>query len=471
MGDYKSDFVIITALNKPEFEGLKRIIRELPKREGYGFLGEIREIKDSPGIYVGRIGPAEKPFRFYAGSQLYPGMVSAATLATKMIQRYKPRYIVMLGIAAGFADKKMHPGSVLIADFVANYQQGKTSKKGFQRDGTGLPLNANLKGLLDRHKDDIMNQLNDAMAPLLSRNLQAYIGPIVTGSQVVASQAIMDGIKNSLRKVVGVEMEGFAIFQATTEADDPKPLPLLIKSVCDFGNESKNDKFQKLAAYTSAYFFLKFALDYLEPTELDAVEPSGVELTPWQHMKDREEARLAQLLNKCKRRSLVKFISITGRSFLDPEIKRHMEYEARDPFENAIKRGAKFQGVLLDPKCTEAKCRSEIESPEKQLRNRLLMRDATSVTKKLERTSEVWKENLRIGYSQVGLASKLWLFKNEAYIEPYHFGKQEKDRSKAESALCGFSHIWIKRSAPEYELLEDHFEQLWRRCKKFWPAH
>jgi len=279
---------------------------------------------------------------------------------------------------------------------------------------------------------------------------------------VVASDEIMEGIKNSFRKVVGVEMEGFSIFQAAAEASKPNPVPMLIKSVCDYGTESKNDKYQSLAAYTSANFFLRFALKHLEPAELVDAEPPGIELVPWKHQKERENYRLTQLLDNCRKGSTVKFISITGKTFLEPEHK----FKQRDAFAEAIKRGVRFAGVLLDPKCAEAQCRSEIESPKLQRKERLFVKDSASVAKKFAKASEAWKKNLEIRYSSIGIAFKLWFFEDVAYIEPYHFGKLEEERLKPESALCGFSHVWVNKSTPEYEMLHDHFTQLWNRCQQ-----
>jgi nucleoside phosphorylase len=251
LSEYKCDFVIITALPE-EFDQLEKAIARLQ--------GKLEEVGNNSGIYKGEIGTVEKSFRFYAASQKYPGMVSGATLATRMIERYRPKHIVMVGIAAGFEAKKTPLGSVLIADFVANYQQGKITRKNFNRDGTGLPLNPELKTLLEKNKGAIMRQINEEMAPNRV-NLKAYMGPIVTGNQVVASKAVMDNLEKHWRKVIGVEMEGFAIFQTAHEADEPKPLPLLIKSICDYGNKAKNDDYHQLAAYTSADFFLRFAVN------------------------------------------------------------------------------------------------------------------------------------------------------------------------------------------------------------------
>jgi nucleoside phosphorylase len=455
MNGYQSDFVIITALVKPEFEQFKRAVRDLS--------GTMKELRDSPGVYAGSIGRGPHRFRFYAASQLSPGMVSSAVLATKMIERYRPKYLVMLGIAAGFPGRNVRPASVLIATFVTDYQKGKIDAKGFHPEGEGIPLDMELKGKFNRTKDEILAEMNREL-DVSTKPIDARLGPIATGSQVVASQDIMEGIRNTLRKAVGVEMEGFAIFHAAAEAEIPRPIPMLIKSVADFA-VNKNDKHQRDASLTSAYFFLKFALRNLQPLGLPASLHTGLELMPWKFQDEREKTRLNQMLGKARKGSTVKFISITGRQFLAPR-KRYLDLKNPDAFDEALEKGVNFSGILLDPRCSEANFRSKIESPKDRLR--LLVRDARDVSNKLRGASDAWRSHLQIRYSKVGLGFKLWIFEDVAYIEPYHFGKPKKAPT-TDTGLCGFSHLWIQRSEPEYELLDDHFQQLWNRLPKGWP--
>ena len=42
------------------------------------------------------------------------------------------------------------------------------------------------------------------------------------------------------------------VYFAANNASAPKPKALVVKSICDFANSEKDDKFQKFAAYTSA---------------------------------------------------------------------------------------------------------------------------------------------------------------------------------------------------------------------------
>jgi nucleoside phosphorylase len=72
-----------------------------------------------------------------------------------------------------------------------------------------------------------------------------------------------DNVVNS-RKVVGLEMEAYAIFQAAHLAREPRPKVLIAKSVSDFANSRKNDDAQQYAAFTSARFIYEFFTNVTE---------------------------------------------------------------------------------------------------------------------------------------------------------------------------------------------------------------
>ena len=60
-----------------------------------------------------------------------------------------------------------------------------------------------------------------------------------------------------------MEMETYGLFYSANNGFNPKPIPISIKSVCDFGDKEKADNFQKYAAFTSAKFLYEFALKEL----------------------------------------------------------------------------------------------------------------------------------------------------------------------------------------------------------------
>jgi nucleoside phosphorylase len=65
------------------------------------------------------------------------------------------------------------------------------------------------------------------------------------------------------RKLVGIEMETYGVFAAGRECTLPQPKVFALKSVCDFGDEEKNDSWQHYAAFTSAQALRVFVEKFL----------------------------------------------------------------------------------------------------------------------------------------------------------------------------------------------------------------
>lgn len=49
-------------------------------------------------------------------------------------------------------------------------------------------------------------------------------------------------------------MGSCAAVYAVNHADDPRPIPIIVKSVCDFADSKKSDEYQRFAAYSSCEF-------------------------------------------------------------------------------------------------------------------------------------------------------------------------------------------------------------------------
>jgi nucleoside phosphorylase len=196
-------------------------------------------------------------------------MPAATALAMKMIDRFKPRVLGMVGIAAGI---RAHFGDVLIADNVWDYGAGKRvaetgGKSAFLPAPDAIPLSPNLKSRFEVFglEREILREIQSAW-PGPSRTyapLQSFIGPIASGASVLADRSTLDELVLRNRKLVGVEMEAYGVFTAARDCVDPRPQTFVMKSVCDFGDDEKNDDFQAYAAFTSARYLYEFAMSEL----------------------------------------------------------------------------------------------------------------------------------------------------------------------------------------------------------------
>jgi len=262
-GEYQTDLAILTALHQVELESVLRLDAEWRVR---------RYEDDSSAYYEGRFTRADRTIRTVAAAASQPGMPAATVLAMKVINRYKPRYLALAGIAAGV---RGHFGDILIADTAWDYGAGKSIpleeyRSAFLPAPSPIPLSPNLKSRLevfglDRAVLRAIQQEWDGPGKTYAP-LQSIIGPLASGAGVLADRTVIEELLTHNRKLVGVEMETYGVFLAARECIDPKPQALSVKSICDFGDDAKNDAFQAYAAYTSSRYLYEFALSELIET-------------------------------------------------------------------------------------------------------------------------------------------------------------------------------------------------------------
>lgn len=183
------------------------------------------------------------------------GMTGAAVLSMKLIQRFRPRYLMMVGIAAGVAPKEADQfyGDVIVADMIWNYSAGKFVSAeradihfggvGFIPRPTVIQMEPRLRPYVDQAVNSEENQCH------------IHIGHMASGSTVVNSQEFLNKqVRSQFPRTAGLDMESYAVMYAAANAIAPRPSALVIKSVSDYADGEKSDDYQKFAAYTSAEF-------------------------------------------------------------------------------------------------------------------------------------------------------------------------------------------------------------------------
>ena len=262
---YLYDFAIITALEDPELRAVLHLSDD--------WIDSF-STNDATVYRIGSFHNEHKRFKVVAASAPEMGMPASAVLSMKLITQFRPRYLVMLGIAAGLPGDNRNLGDILVAERCWNYEAGKkaVTKEGqpkFLPDPMQVPLDTALREKFNhmKSKHQILTEIQQSwQGEDLGGRLSAHVGPVASGSAVVADQSFRDGLKDQQqRKLIGIEMEGYSIFYAAQNCAMPQPIPILIKSICDFATTPKESSAQRYAAFTSAQFFLRFALEYLEP--------------------------------------------------------------------------------------------------------------------------------------------------------------------------------------------------------------
>jgi nucleoside phosphorylase len=252
------DVAIICALRNPELEHVTRT-----GKDGWQ---DLPSSSDDPNSYSSTTYVTErgKRLRVIAGSPTQMGMPASAILTTKMILRFKPKIVVMVGIAAGAKSGEQHFGDVLAPDCTFDYGSGKVrlddSVIRFAPDPNPVNISARLR---DRLKawSSARTQLDEIYRDWPARKprwvLNLHVGTLASGSAVVDARAPVEEIASHWRKLMGIEMEAYGVHLACHMAVEPSPMFLCMKSICDFADK-KDDSWQEYAAYTASQLCHRF---------------------------------------------------------------------------------------------------------------------------------------------------------------------------------------------------------------------
>jgi nucleoside phosphorylase len=192
------------------------------------------------------------------------GLTAASIATTQLIMQFKPRIVLMIGIAAGTKDGGKQFGDVLVADPSIDYNSGKVARhdgiRAFLPDPYPIGLNARLRSVLLKHRgqNSIFQEIRTGWhgrSPVGMNRL--HVGPLGAADQVIDDADRILEIQQNWRKLIGVEMETYGVYRACHEAPEPKPRFVSFKAVCDFAAE-KSDSWQDYAAYVAAHFSIRF---------------------------------------------------------------------------------------------------------------------------------------------------------------------------------------------------------------------
>lgn len=259
------DIAVICALQEPEFQKMKNVNNG--SIEWVQFFQE-----DDPHVYHKTEFTSKNGsiIRIVAGIATQMGMTATAVLTTKIILKFQPQFVIMVGIAAGTRQENRNFGDILVADIAFDYGSGKIKKgkdgaKIFDPDPHPISIHSSLLSVLQSKKanrdylDDIRNKWQGNKPNSV---LNIHIGPVGSGASVIDNIDNVQEIQSHWRKLVGIEMETYAVYFSAKESTD-KPLYFIsFKSVCDFAEE-KEDSWQNYAAYTAAEYCYRFIINDL----------------------------------------------------------------------------------------------------------------------------------------------------------------------------------------------------------------
>lgn len=249
----EADVAVIAALRNPEFS-------ELVSALGGGVQVSLDETQE---IWLKcRLKRADgTDLNVLAASADEMGMTAMASLITKICISCRPKRVILVGIMAGNPER-VGLSDLIVIESTWNFQVGKLTENGFQPDVKSLACSYSLA-------NGIMNAIDekfflDFWASWSSHDRPQQIAKIHKGDVACSPFVVADGKtfsnleKEQKRKVLGLEMEAFGLYDAVRRLGTLAPEVLCVKSVCDFGDGVKDDRYQTYCAALSAAAAVKF---------------------------------------------------------------------------------------------------------------------------------------------------------------------------------------------------------------------
>ncbi len=212
-------------------------------------LRRLRPLGARRAVLQGTVGPAT----YYLGA-LGPhgvaltmcrmggaGLGSSHAAVAAACATWAPRAVVMVGIAFGKDPAKQRVGDVLVSSQIISYEEQRI---GARTDFRGPIVDAT-QTLVDRFR----NVVGWAFLRGDGTACAYKVGPVLSGEKLVDDAAWKAALFAQFPQALGGEMEGRGLYTAATEAGVAW---ILVKAICDWGDGTKHDADQPLAAAAAA---------------------------------------------------------------------------------------------------------------------------------------------------------------------------------------------------------------------------
>jgi nucleoside phosphorylase len=268
------DIALVAGLAVEEFGHLRRLLPELV---------EDKSSSNTDVWYRGRLqATMDTSYSMVAAFQTDMGPQQAHALISKIIPRWDPAYIILIGIAGSFhSDVRL--GDVIAGVQVFFYDPGKATDKGIRYRPEGYPCSATLirqfqalaldskdmakwlsadrqstrqkaavadkklvelkpsSGRSKAARAELTRQRDERRADLRafrSHQPRVHFGTVASGSLVVASKTLQKRLLSLHGKILGTEMESAGVMVQTFTHEMPTPA-IVVKGISDHADPNK----------------------------------------------------------------------------------------------------------------------------------------------------------------------------------------------------------------------------------------
>jgi nucleoside phosphorylase len=224
------DVILFTATDI-ELQAALRHLGPLTRRRSL-----LKGFAEQETYYLGTLGACQ-----VAVTKCRMGSVgsSSAELATQhAIRVWRPRAIIMAGIAFGKDAAKQKIADVLVASEVIPYEPQRIGEAQTVRRGATVPASTTL-----------LNRFDNVPHWSFSRPDRSpcgkSVGPLLSGEKLIDDPAFKASLFDAYPAAIGGEMEGAGLAAAAHRHGVPW---IMAKAICDWADGTKHDGHQPLAA-------------------------------------------------------------------------------------------------------------------------------------------------------------------------------------------------------------------------------
>jgi nucleoside phosphorylase len=228
------DIVIMTA-NDKELNAIMYKLKPYPRKRNIllAYIGPET-------YYLGKFGKFRTVVtKCRMGSAIDAGSVILA--ANQAQEIWHPKAIIMVGVAFGKDITKQKIGDVLVASQIIPYEGQRIDEQIIFRS----PIPPSNPTLLNRFE----NAPNWRFARPDKQLCTLRVGPILSGEKLVDNPDFKSQLFQRFPQAIGGEMEGAGLCAASGRMGVAW---ILVKSICDWGDGTKQDFYQPLAAAAAA---------------------------------------------------------------------------------------------------------------------------------------------------------------------------------------------------------------------------
>ncbi len=276
--EYQVDLMIICALDK-EYKYIKRLFAdnnmETDYHDGYGY--DVGYIQRKDGKVLKVLMHNMKGDKFEGRTK---GIDEAKLRSRILVSKFKPRYLLMSGVAAGFKRNNAKLGDILIATESYQWDFGKVYKEHDESRSSSHDIDSEtdkiLKNKFDNESSAMINNLYSSYIenedPTFkevcikeydgqNNDFSFMQGLVTSGNRVIANDDEISRILDMKKNAIGLEMEVDAIYTVAKENGIKR---LALKAVVDYGGNDKDKSWQDFGSYTSAHVLYKLFTEYID---------------------------------------------------------------------------------------------------------------------------------------------------------------------------------------------------------------